>query len=106
MIYITQRIIPEVRAVQPGNSVTERCKCAADLPIASLAHSDVPLAAVVVEAREYELAAPVVKLYAEVADHLLVERLKTAVEADAILLRLSEFGVRHTVREVAVVGEK
>ena len=83
MIYITQRIIPEVRAVQPGNSVTERCKCAADLPIASLAHSDVPLAAVVVKAREYELAAPVVKIYAEVADHLLVERLKTAVEADA-----------------------
>ena len=92
--------------MQPGNSVTERCKCAADLPIASLAHSDVPFAAVVVEAREYELAAPVVKIYAEVADHLLVERLKVAVKADAILLCLSEFWVRHAVREVAVVGEK
>ena len=92
--------------MQPGNSVTERCKCAADLPIASLAHSDVPFAAIVVETCEYKLAAPVVKLYAEVADHLLVERLKVAVKAGAILFRLSEFRVRHTVREVAVIGEK
>lgn len=92
--------------MQPGNSVAECRKCAADLPIASLAHSDVPFAAIVVETREYKLAAPVAKLYAEVADHLLMERFKVAVKADAILLRLSEFRVRHTVREVAVIGEK
>lgn len=92
--------------MQPSDDVAECCKCAADLPVASFAHSDVPFAAVVVEAREYELAAPVVKLYAEVADHLLMERFKVAVKADAILLCLSEFWVRHAVREVAVVGEK
>ena len=92
--------------MQPGNSVAECRKCAADLPIASLAHSDVPFAAIVVETREYKLAAPVVKLYAEVADYLLMERFKVAVKADAILFRLSEFRVRHTVREVAVIGEK
>ena len=92
--------------MQPSDDVAECCKCAADLPVASFAHSDVPFAAVVVETREYELAAPVVKLYAEVADHLLMERFKVAVKADAILLRLSEFRVRHTVREVAVIGEK